>query len=49
MSDLEIKYAPTKCKHFCLGDCCIDMKTCNSDYPQCDKSEPKEQTNERNN
>lgn len=47
MSDLELKYAPSKCKHFCLGDCCLDMKTCNSDYPQCDKSEPKEQTNEK--
>lgn len=53
MSYLELRYAPRKCKHFCMGDCCIqyqengDFKSCHTDYPDCKLAEPKEQTNER--
>lgn len=52
MSYLELRYAPRKCKHFCMGDCCIqyqengDFKSCHTDYPDCKLAEPKEQTNE---
>ena len=34
-----LSYAPHKCKHFCCGDCVIDMRTCAVTYNECTKSE----------
>ena len=31
MSEIELKYAPRKCKHFCCGDCTLDLKSCGYD------------------
>lgn len=51
---MELRYKPRICKHFCLGDCCIqfqengDFKSCGTDYPECELAEPKEETNENN-
>lgn len=40
---IELKYAPSKCIHFCLGECCLQgINNCKSDYPECIYSEPKE-------
>jgi hypothetical protein len=42
MTNLELKYAPRKCKHFVCGDCSISGRTCMSDYPECRAAELKE-------
>ena len=37
MADIELKYAPRKCKCFCCGDCVIDGNSCHIDYDYCNK------------
>ena len=41
MSEIELKYAPRKCKYFCCGDCSISGRSCSSDYPECRAAELK--------
>ncbi|MBQ7450696.1 hypothetical protein IJS77_04700 [bacterium] len=42
MGEIELKYAPRKCKYFCCGDCGISGRTCISDYPECRAAEEKD-------
>lgn len=39
MKEYGIKYVPSKCIHYCCGECVIDMQNCLVTFDECSKKE----------